>query len=55
MTRPIPWRAGRDGIGHAYPSARSTACGLPRLGERWAWPIEVRCPDCLAAIAKATR
>ena len=33
MNRPPRWAAGRDGISHAHPSARATACGVPAIAE----------------------
>ena len=41
------YSAGPDGIAHAHPTARATACHVPAIGERWAWPTLTRCPACL--------
>ena len=49
MNRPPRWAAGRDGISHAHPSARATACGVPAIAECYAWPALRRCSACLAA------
>ena len=49
MTR-IRWTASRDGIAHAWRSARGfTLCGLWPIEERYAWPTRTRCPACLGA------
>jgi hypothetical protein len=52
MTR-IRWTAGKDGTAHAHQSGR-TACRVPSIGERHAWPTVTRCPACLAAVVPAT-
>lgn len=45
MTR-TSWLAGPDGIAHLVVNARSTACGVPPVALRWAWPTRERCPAC---------
>lgn len=48
---PIRWTASRDGIAHAHrPGSTRTACGLPAIAERFAWPPATRCPACLEAV-----
>lgn len=50
MKRPVRWLAGPDGVAHAHlAGGRVTACGVPAIAERFAWPIRSRCPACLAA------
>ena len=47
------WLASKDGEAHAVPARGRwvrTACGLPALDERMAWPERARCPRCLAAL-----
>jgi hypothetical protein len=42
----LRWTPGPDGIAHAHVSGR-TACRVPSIGERYAWPIVSRCPECV--------
>lgn len=50
MTR-VRWAAGPDGIAHAHLiRVHATACGVTPIGERFAWPLRRRCPECVAAL-----
>ena len=58
MKRPTRYIAGVDGIAHAHPSGTrraTTACGLPSIGEPFAWPTLRRCPTCEAIVADRER
>jgi hypothetical protein len=56
MKRPLSFRAGPDGIGHAQlPRTRVTACGTAGIPERWAWPTLRRCVTCEAIMAARER
>lgn len=51
MTRPPRWTAAGDAVAHAHrPGAMRTACGLEGIAERFAHPIRVRCPGCIAIL-----
>lgn len=46
------WAAGNDRVAHLHRGREArTACGLPPVGEQFAWPAQRRCIDCLAAQA----
>jgi hypothetical protein len=58
MKRPTRYAAGVDGIAHAHPSGTrgtTTACGLPSIGEPFAWPTLRRCATCEAFMADRER
>jgi hypothetical protein len=58
MKRPVRYAASVDGIAHAHPSGTrgtTTACGLPSIGERFAWPTLRRCAACEAIMADRER
>lgn len=42
----------RSGIGHAFARgvARSACNGVPAFEERFAWPVTVRCDECLVVV-----
>lgn len=46
------WYADRDGIAHRYRRLgfARTACGLPGIPQRYAWPTRERCVDCVATL-----
>jgi hypothetical protein len=57
MTHPparFAWVAGKDQLGHAQwtwaKGAERTGCGVDATGERWRWPVKVKCPGCLVAV-----
>lgn len=57
VRRPAPpiWIADKDGVAHArshLPSPR-TACGIPAIEERYAWPALGRCATCVAVLERA--
>ena len=45
----LRWTAGPDGVAHAHADHR-TACHVPPIAERWAWPETSRCPACLRVL-----
>lgn len=51
--RPALWVASEDGLAHArsHGPAPRTACGIPAVPERHAWPERARCAVCAAVIA----
>ena len=52
----IAWIAGHDGIAHAHrPGLPRTLCGLPGIGERFAWPERFRCMTCVRAVVVELR
>ena len=58
MKCPIRYAASVDGIAHAHGITwrrDTTACGLPGIGERYAWPTLRRCPTCEAIMAARER
>lgn len=54
-TRRPRWTAGDvEGVAHAHHrSAPRTACGLPAIDERHAWPTRTRCEACVVALGLA--
>lgn len=48
----VRYLAGRDGLAHAQrPGQPRTVCGVPAIGEAFAWPERDRCWTCVRMLA----
>jgi hypothetical protein len=49
---PATWIAEADGIAHArsHRPATRTACGIPAIDIRYAWPARTRCGVCVVVL-----